>query len=824
MASEVPHALLSEEPPYRWVDRFSRIGIAISRIEDPFFCEGNVPLDKPTTLELLPKPKTPAHGDGAPSSSTASAKDGASIQLVMPECVYAPIPAEREAALRKKNFDRALVQETIKTVPLKEHFSKLLDEVFEPSPFGHGGNTVLDHSVRKAMQVKADRIVSTGLDLEKLDILESIRRGLAPNASRIHASLDKLNLYSEGGHFKSHRDTPRDELAFGTLVVALPSSFSGGNLVVRHRDSTHTCNWESKLKNWYYGGELEYRRFVNVPKNTLQWCAFFGHCNHKIEEVQQGHRLTLTYILRYDPADEGIAAQMREGMGADAVPPVPSAGDEQDDEEEEEEADDDETGGAEEMVYMMNVEQLKACCRAMGLKVGGNKSALVSRLLEKYATKSGKGGSATSTGKGKACLPDKGTYPTPLAAQLGTNLQRELREALDDYDFLEYGGLVGVPCMHLYEQDADLPPLDKEVLGGKFDPDKAIYAAAGAAASGSSPKSSTDKGGKGKGKAGAEDGGGAVISDKAESTRARDLRLKGADALVYTCAARLGLRPMVLRLLWSNQYGKYSLKKLPSLQTAYDWCSVRVVEDSFVCRTLGAESTIDAMACGEHGGPLQVDDRWGEPSLDTNKVSWVITPPIDGGKTPPAATVLSSILTSHSDYFGNEASEETFYAAAAIVFVVPPAESPGREALIAHASRRFGNLAAAKGRGPSPSKKMKGATKDGSSSPSSPEEPKDVGAKGRSGQDENKKGEEEEAEVAFGGLRRGVNPSREAADWAAYAKAWKKGNPDVTRSDAVGCARMYGVSTSGSTAAILNRIGRAAAKERYEYMDSMFGW
>ena len=41
--------------------------------------------------------------------------------------------------------------------------------------------------------------MSTGLDLEELDILESVRRGLAPNASRIHASLDKLNLYSKGG-------------------------------------------------------------------------------------------------------------------------------------------------------------------------------------------------------------------------------------------------------------------------------------------------------------------------------------------------------------------------------------------------------------------------------------------------------------------------------------------------------------------------------------------------------------------------------------------------------------------------------------------------
>lgn len=55
---------------------------------------------------------------------------------------------------------------------------------------------------------------------------------------------------------------------------------------------------------------------------------------------------------------------------------------------------------------------------------------------------------------------------------------------------------------------------------------------------------------------------------------------------------------------------------------------------------------------------------------------------------------------------------KTYYAAAAIVFVVPPTDSPGRKALVAHASRRFGNLAGAKGRGPSPSKKLQGERRD----------------------------------------------------------------------------------------------------------------
>lgn len=39
-----------------------------------------------------------------------------------------------------------------------------------------------------------------------------------------------------------------------------------------------------------------------------------------------------------------------------------------------------------------------------------------------------------------------------MAAQLGKDLHRELKDALEDDGFFDKGGLVGVPCMHLYEQ------------------------------------------------------------------------------------------------------------------------------------------------------------------------------------------------------------------------------------------------------------------------------------------------------------------------------------------------------------------------------------
>ena len=42
----------------------------------------------------------------------------------------------------------------------------------------------------------------------------------------IRAELYKLNVYSTGGHFKAHVDTPRSKEMFGSLVVFLPSVFT----------------------------------------------------------------------------------------------------------------------------------------------------------------------------------------------------------------------------------------------------------------------------------------------------------------------------------------------------------------------------------------------------------------------------------------------------------------------------------------------------------------------------------------------------------------------------------------------------------------------
>ena len=97
---------------------------------------------------------------------------------------------------------------------------------------------------------------------DRLDRLEQEKKRLLEEKERLHQQLDRkvyaevkpsiscraelyiLNVYSTGGHFKAHVDTPRSKEMFGSLVVCLPSQFTGGELVTRHqgRQVSHVRN------------------------------------------------------------------------------------------------------------------------------------------------------------------------------------------------------------------------------------------------------------------------------------------------------------------------------------------------------------------------------------------------------------------------------------------------------------------------------------------------------------------------------------------------------------------------------------------------------
>ena len=162
-----------------------------------------------------------------------------------------------------------------------------MQAAMERAPYGLGEATLLDTQVRDSWQLGPEK-----LRLENKEFVEAVEEKLVERIKaelglgedvEVRAELHKLLLYNPGGHFKAHRDTEKAAGMFGTLILQLPSEFTGGDLVVRH------------------GGEEVVVAMAQAGAATS--CVFAAHysdCEHELREVTSGHRLALVHSGQHD--------------------------------------------------------------------------------------------------------------------------------------------------------------------------------------------------------------------------------------------------------------------------------------------------------------------------------------------------------------------------------------------------------------------------------------------------------------------------------------------------------------------------------------------
>ncbi|TAQ83539.1 hypothetical protein B7494_g8139 [Chlorociboria aeruginascens] len=163
-----------------------------------------------------------------------------------------------------------------------------------PASFGLEGKDVLNDTYRKAAKLDRNQF-SVDFHPHDYGVVDAIAQSLLPSvykalsseqlkANRVEhwgvvAELYKLNIYSgPSGKFKKHVDTPRGAAQFGSLVVCLPYSHEGGQLVVEHNGHKSVFDW-------------------SIPSTDIKWAAFYSDCEHEVLPVTSGHRITLTYNL-----------------------------------------------------------------------------------------------------------------------------------------------------------------------------------------------------------------------------------------------------------------------------------------------------------------------------------------------------------------------------------------------------------------------------------------------------------------------------------------------------------------------------------------------
>ena len=160
-------------------------------------------------------------------------------------------------------------------------FQKIV-ESSNVASFKDGEEIVTDKSYIDAYALEPEKFL-TSFQLSDCGILGEVHDSLLPDVLNIKAELYKMNIYTAPtGCFKAHFDNPRSGNMFGSLVVCLPSQFTGGSLLTRHHDQEVAYDWSSPTSD---------------PVQHIQWAAFFSDVEHEVLPVTSGYRATLTYIL-----------------------------------------------------------------------------------------------------------------------------------------------------------------------------------------------------------------------------------------------------------------------------------------------------------------------------------------------------------------------------------------------------------------------------------------------------------------------------------------------------------------------------------------------
>lgn len=186
-------------------------------------------------------------------------------------------------------------------LPVTHQTAHRLCAVAQPAMHGYKDQTRLDPRVRDTWEIEGHRLRFGSprwtAALERAVLRVSRDLGLPPQ-SQLRAELHNLLVYAPGQFFAVHQDSEKIDGMLGTLVITLPSRFSGGEFVVAHHGQTVRARGSA---------------------SRLDLIAFYADCHHEVRPVTQGYRVVLTYnlIARCCTAENQLSEQAVKALARD---------------------------------------------------------------------------------------------------------------------------------------------------------------------------------------------------------------------------------------------------------------------------------------------------------------------------------------------------------------------------------------------------------------------------------------------------------------------------------------------------------------------------
>ena len=166
------------------------------------------------------------------------------------------------------------------SLPLNRTQAKKLIQCCRQAPYGQGSDTIVDTDVRRVWELDPQQFQLTGPEWDSMvtAIVEGAQAALGLNDVKLNIDLYKMLLYEKGSFFLPHRDGEKFDGMVATLVIGLPSKYTGGELIVSHNGTDHKVVMDGAAA----GHELSY-------------AAFYADCEHEIRPLKSGYRLCLVY-------------------------------------------------------------------------------------------------------------------------------------------------------------------------------------------------------------------------------------------------------------------------------------------------------------------------------------------------------------------------------------------------------------------------------------------------------------------------------------------------------------------------------------------------
>lgn len=152
-----------------------------------------------------------------------------------------------------------------------------LAAIAEAAPYGRGEETVVDREVRRTWQVDSAKVRIGGRHWDRTlaGLVADIALGLGVSEP-VAAEFYKLLVYDAGSFFVDHRDTEKASGMFATMVLVLPSTHGGGELVIKH-----------------LGREVVLDPRPEEP-SEIGFAAFYADCVHEVRPVKTANPLECT--------------------------------------------------------------------------------------------------------------------------------------------------------------------------------------------------------------------------------------------------------------------------------------------------------------------------------------------------------------------------------------------------------------------------------------------------------------------------------------------------------------------------------------------------